>query len=174
MLCQQSGTLSLTKTGHPTPSHPSDYHLKLIIFSSPTECVWERERKGEGERKRKGERESTSGLWLRARFVFSSTYFVSCKGPCAPKEKWHRKEHIIIIIITCVCVHALYLCLCVQLFRSVPAPASCGRRPSSWSHDPRERRSLWTPCASVSTTLMCCWRPPSECLPGCGILAFIT
>ena len=26
------------------------------------------------------------------------TYFVSCNGPCALKEKWHRKEHIIIII----------------------------------------------------------------------------
>ena len=25
--------------------------------------------------------------------------FFSCNGPCAPKEKWHRKEHIIIIII---------------------------------------------------------------------------
>ena len=24
---------------------------------------------------------------------------MSCNGPCAPKEKWHRKEHIIIIII---------------------------------------------------------------------------
>ena len=30
---------------------------------------------------------------------FFSTYFVSCNGPCAPKEKWHRKEHIINIII---------------------------------------------------------------------------
>ena len=29
---------------------------------------------------------------------FSPTYFVSCNGPCAPKEKWHRKELIIIII----------------------------------------------------------------------------
>ena len=29
----------------------------------------------------------------------SFTYFVSCNGPCAPKEKWHRKEHIIIIIL---------------------------------------------------------------------------
>ena len=27
------------------------------------------------------------------------TYFVSHNGPCAPKEKWHRKEHIIITII---------------------------------------------------------------------------
>ena len=28
---------------------------------------------------------------------FFPTHFVSCNGPCAPKEKWHRKEHIIII-----------------------------------------------------------------------------
>ena len=33
------------------------------------------------------------------RFFFFPTYFVSCNGPCAPKEKRHRKEHIIIIII---------------------------------------------------------------------------
>ena len=31
MLHQQSGTLSLTKSGHPTPSHPSNHHLKLIF-----------------------------------------------------------------------------------------------------------------------------------------------
>ena len=37
MLCQQSGTL--TKSGHPTPSHPSNHHLKLIFFSRPTDCV---------------------------------------------------------------------------------------------------------------------------------------
>ena len=36
LLRQQSGTLSLTKSGHPTPSHPSNHHLKLIFFSSPT------------------------------------------------------------------------------------------------------------------------------------------
>ena len=36
---RQSGTLSLMKSGHPTPSHPSDHHLKVIFFSSPTECV---------------------------------------------------------------------------------------------------------------------------------------
>ena len=53
MLHQQSGTLSLTKSGHPTttksghptpmksghptPSHPSNHHLKFIFFSSPTD-----------------------------------------------------------------------------------------------------------------------------------------
>ena len=40
MLHRQSGTLSLTKSDHPTPSHPSNHHLKLIFFSSPTDCVW--------------------------------------------------------------------------------------------------------------------------------------
>ena len=32
-------------------------------------------------------------------FLSPPTSFVSCNGPCAPKEKCHRKEHIIIIII---------------------------------------------------------------------------
>ena len=43
VLHQQSGTLSLTKSGHPTPSHPSNHHLKRIFSSSPTDCVcvWE-------------------------------------------------------------------------------------------------------------------------------------
>ena len=54
----------------------------------------------ERERERKRERERTSGLpqSVRVCFLFF-TYFVSCNGPCAPKEKWHRKEHIIIFII---------------------------------------------------------------------------
>ena len=42
---------------------------------------------------------TTIGLSQSVRVFFFSTYFVSCNGPCAPKEKWHRKEHIIIIII---------------------------------------------------------------------------
>ena len=47
-----------------------------------------------------GERERTSGLSQSVSgFFFSPTYLVSCNGPCAPKEKLHRKEHIIIIII---------------------------------------------------------------------------
>ena len=52
---------------------------------------------GEKERERERERERTSGLSQSVRFF--STYFVSCNGPCAPKENWHGKEHIIIIII---------------------------------------------------------------------------
>ena len=64
----QSGTLSRMKSGHPTPSHPSNHHLKLIFFSSPTDCVCggtegkkvrgrerERERESEREREREGE-----------------------------------------------------------------------------------------------------------------------
>ena len=39
MLRRQSGTLSLTRSGHPTPCHPSNHHLKLIFFSSPTDCA---------------------------------------------------------------------------------------------------------------------------------------
>ena len=103
MLRRQSETLSLTKSGHPTPSHPSDHHLKLIFFSSPTDCVCvcvtERDRQTDREREREGrERGRTSGLSQSVRFFFS-TYFISCNGPCALKEKWHRKDHIIIIIV---------------------------------------------------------------------------
>ena len=43
-----------------------------------------------------GRREKTSGLSQSVRVFFLYTYFVSCNGPCVPKEKWHRKEHIII------------------------------------------------------------------------------
>ena len=39
MLRRQFRILSLTKSGHPTPPHPSNHHLKLIFFSSPTDCV---------------------------------------------------------------------------------------------------------------------------------------
>ena len=46
------------ESGHPTPSHPSNHHLKRIFFSSPTDCVcvcvWGGER-GEGERGRERE-----------------------------------------------------------------------------------------------------------------------
>ena len=48
------------------------------------------------------ERARTSGLLQSVRgffFVLFFTHFVSCNGPCAPKENWHRKEHIIIITI---------------------------------------------------------------------------
>ena len=44
------------------------------------------------------ERERTSGLSQSVRDFFFYI-LVSCNGPCAPKEKWHRKEHIVIIII---------------------------------------------------------------------------
>ena len=47
-----------------------------------------------------------NGLLQSMRFLFFYhfqqfffTYFVSCNIPCAPKEKRHRKEHIISIII---------------------------------------------------------------------------
>ena len=55
MLCRQSRTLSLMKSGHPTLSHPSNHHLKLIFFSSPTDCVWGGGGREEG-RVRDGER----------------------------------------------------------------------------------------------------------------------
>ena len=60
-LVNWSGALSLTKSGHSTPSHPSNHYLKLIFFGSPTDsvcvcvcmCVWG----WGGDRKRERERE---------------------------------------------------------------------------------------------------------------------
>ena len=49
-----------TKSSHPTPSHPSHHHLKLILFSSPTDCVrggGGKESEGESEGEREKERE---------------------------------------------------------------------------------------------------------------------
>ena len=53
----------------------------------------------EWETERWGERTSCLSQSVRVFLFFFSTYFVSCNGPCAPKEKWLRKEHITIIII---------------------------------------------------------------------------
>ena len=85
-----------------------------LHFLSPTYCVC-----GGGEREREGAERKTGGGRVRERqretkglsqsvrgfaFCIVFTYFVSCNGPYAPKEKWHRQEHIsssssIIIII---------------------------------------------------------------------------
>ena len=35
------------------------------------------------------------------------TYFVSFNMPCAPREKWHRKEHIVVSIIITVIIISL-------------------------------------------------------------------
>ena len=57
MMHRQSGTLSLMKQGHPTPSHPSNHHLKLCLFQqSYWLCVWGGE-EAERERDRQTERE---------------------------------------------------------------------------------------------------------------------
>ena len=63
MLRWQSGTLSRTKSGHPTPSHPSNHFLKLIFFSSPIDCVGVGVGgRGGGKREREGE-----NLWSIAK-----------------------------------------------------------------------------------------------------------
>ena len=61
---------------------------------------------GEGKSvgEREGERERSSGLSQSVR-VFVFFHLFSCNGPCAPKEKWHIKEHIIIIIISRWCLN---------------------------------------------------------------------
>ena len=66
------------------------------------------ERKSEGERDREGERErereSGGGgelvVYSKVSFLCVGffAYFDSSNEPCAPREKWHRKEDIIIII----------------------------------------------------------------------------
>ena len=60
-------------------------------------------------RERERERERTSGLSqsVRVFFLFFFPTFVSCDGPCALKEKWHRKEHIIIIILIIIHTHIM-------------------------------------------------------------------
>ena len=58
MLRRQSGTLSLTKSGYLTPSHPSNHHLKLFSQQSYWLCVGGGgERGGERERERQRKRE---------------------------------------------------------------------------------------------------------------------
>ena len=100
MLCQQSGTPSLMKSGHLTPCHPSNHHLKLIFFSSPTDCdcvgEWGGGR-GQGEREWEGERVRELVVYHKV-WEFFSTYFVSCNGSCTLKEKWLRKEYTVILL----------------------------------------------------------------------------
>ena len=106
MLHRLSGTLFLTKSGHPTPSHPSNHHLKPIFFSSPTDCVcvWEGRIEGGGER----ELAVCSKVWEFKKKV-------SCNGPFASKENWHRKEHIIVIIIIII-ICKMFSTSCTRVF----------------------------------------------------------
>ena len=85
VLRRQSGTLSLTKWGHSTPSHPSNYHLKLIFFSSPTDCVC-----GEGRGRAEGERGELV-VYHKVWDIFS-TYFVSCNGALCSEEAMAQKR----------------------------------------------------------------------------------
>ena len=62
------------------------------------------ESEGEREREKGRERESKWSI-AKCEDFFFLTYFVSCNGPCAPKEKWYRKELIIIIIIIIIICH---------------------------------------------------------------------
>ena len=78
---------------HQTSFYPSSHLLKHIFSSSPSECVcvcmcvcdlvaWH----------------NLGEVVGFLPVTFFKTYFVSCNRPCAPKEKWHRKEHIFIIV----------------------------------------------------------------------------
>ena len=108
MLCRQSGTLSLTKSGHPTPSHPSNHHLKLIFFGSPTDCVClcrgetERERgegggrEGEKEGERVGELVVYREVW---HFFFLPLILFHVMGLVLRRRNGIEKNIIIITII---------------------------------------------------------------------------
>ena len=74
MLRRQSGTLSLTKSGYLTPSHPSNHHLKLFSQQSYWLCVGGGGERG-GERERETEKERTSGLSQSVR-VWGCRFFL--------------------------------------------------------------------------------------------------
>ena len=62
------------KSGHPTPSHRSNHHLKSIFFSNPADCVCV----GRGGGLRERERERTSGLLQSVRvFVVVVINFIT-------------------------------------------------------------------------------------------------
>ena len=65
------------------PVHSTDCECVCVGRGEKWERVRERERGGE-ER----ESERISGLSQSVR-VFFPDYFVSCNGPCVPKENWH-------------------------------------------------------------------------------------
>ena len=52
-------------------------------------------------------------------------FFVSCQGPCAPKEKWYRKEHItrlvVVVVVVVVAVAVVVVCLMGLPLASVQA-----------------------------------------------------
>ena len=98
-----SGTLFLMKSGQ-APSHSSDHLLKPIFSSSPTNCmcvcvcvcVCVREREKECVCVWPGGLSRSVRGFFGCFFHFCLTYFVSCNGPCALKEKWHRKNTLLL------------------------------------------------------------------------------
>ena len=58
----------------------------------------DREREGERGEGERGEKEGELVVYHKV-WDFFFPLLISCDGPFAQKEKWHRKEHIIIIII---------------------------------------------------------------------------
>ena len=87
MLRWQSGTLSLTKSGHPTRSHPSDHHLLLIFFSSPADCVcW-----GGGER----ERECGLVVYLKVWELFFSIILFHVMGLLLQRRNGTEKNTLL-------------------------------------------------------------------------------
>ena len=95
------------------------------------------------------ERERTRGLSQSVRVVcFFPTYVVSCKGPCAPKEKWHRKGHIIIIIL-------------VSLYHRSRLPA--GTTSNAATTQPRSSARRMDVCLRC-TMMYCTFTTSSACL----------
>ena len=99
MLHYVSGTLSLMKSGHPTPSYSSNHLVKPFLFQQSYTfylyvcmCVCVR-----ASDLSHSVRVSCFVLFFfNTSITFFNLFCFIINRPCAPKEKWHRKEHIII------------------------------------------------------------------------------
>ena len=106
------------KSGHPAPSHPSDHHLKLIFFSSPTDCVW-----GEGgERERERERENQWSI-AKCEIFFSPPILFDVMGLVLRRRNGTEKNTLLLLlceqwlcppILTMLCLHHVFTLLCLQ------------------------------------------------------------
>ena len=59
--------------------------------------------------------------WVFLFCFFVCTFFFSCNGPCAPKEKWHRKQRIIVIVMMMMIIIIGRLSSCAWLKKEARA-----------------------------------------------------
>ena len=77
--------------------------------------------------------------------IKKATKFVSYNGHCAPKEKWHRKEHIIMMMIIIQSVQIASLVLWLFLLkRNAYYPTAAWNLCLMIRTDHRNRKSLQT------------------------------